>query len=647
MTTTDKKTNSEKEVSPTEPITAVQQEALMDLVRGLVKNEFLHTISQTDEYDEYEIIRSGSKAAATKPRLKYEDDFLDECNKMHLIIIMYMILYYTFSHDRIFDQNQLYQKLAKDRNFKEDLDSLFNYSRTRETIYSEILNSYKDTWEDIYRALTQNTEHGYKKEDVEKHTNNISTAVDIILNNFILLVRTILIFRNPDLPIQRLSTEELRQRFTTVSMESIPPQNLFIKSSVDRIENRELLIVQDPSSQFVGQLASLQTQEKGHVPKSFVMILKLNKKLLDDIMKQELPVPSVERFTIKRFRNDWIRSLSELEIPTQFRLEDAIDRIILFVSILLLIYEDVRVLIEKGGRTEDKREVISIYNEASELDPYNADIWDKKGNIHMELEEYENAQTCYERAIQVFPDNAEAWNNKGSVFDKLGRYDEAWNSKGRANYIRREYDEAIACYDKALEINPKNAEAWNNKGRALNDLKKYQRAIECYERALEIEPTCAEAWNNKGSSLRNMSKFEEALMCYKKAIEINPKFDAALNNIGKVLLDSHKDDEAMEYFDKSIEVNPSFPNAWNNKGRVLYNKAMYEEAIACYDKALEIKADVASWWNNKANANRELKNYDEAIACYDKALAIDPTYGAPKNNKTRVLRLMGREKVLK
>ncbi|MEW6619491.1 MAG: serine/threonine-protein kinase, partial [bacterium] len=194
-----------------------------------------------------------------------------------------------------------------------------------------------------------------------------------------------------------------------------------------------------------------------------------------------------------------------------------------------------------------------------------------KGTALLNLGRSQEAISCYDEALEINPKDAEVWNNKGVTLKNLGRY-----------------QEAISCYDEALEIDPRDAETWNNKGTALDNLGRPQEAISCCDKALEINPRYAVAWYNKGNVLGRLGRYNEAISCYDKALEINPRLAVAWYNKGVALGNLGRYQEAISCYDEALEVNPRLAEAWYNKGLTLVNLGKHQEAISCYDEALEI-----------------------------------------------------------
>jgi len=118
----------------------------------------------------------------------------------------------------------------------------------------------------------------------------------------------------------------------------------------------------------------------------------------------------------------------------------------------LLINLDFRISSFIGEIREEKncKEEWGKVKEINELFIAHIDELKGKGDILANLKCYEEAIKAYEEAIELDPDNALIWNNKGVTLQDLNRY-----------------EEALEAYDKAIELKPDFALAKGNKDRIL------------------------------------------------------------------------------------------------------------------------------------------------------------------------------------
>jgi tetratricopeptide (TPR) repeat protein len=111
---------------------------------------------------------------------------------------------------------------------------------------------------------------------------------------------------------------------------------------------------------------------------------------------------------------------------------------------------------------------------------------------------YLEALTVYEQAIDIDPYNALAYSNKGYALFALKRY-----------------EEALRAYEEAVQLDPENVMIYNGKGKALHKLHFYEEALVAHNEAIRIDPDLAEAYREKATVLEAI-----AIQARSKADEI-------------------------------------------------------------------------------------------------------------------------------
>ena len=147
-----------------------------------------------------------------------------------------------------------------------------------------------------------------------------------------------------------------------------------------------------------------------------------------------------------------------------------------------------------------------------------------RGNAKIKSKDYQGAIADYNEAIEIDPKNALIYNNRG--FAKQLSVDE----QDADAYML--IQEAIADYTMAISINPQFALAYTNRGNTKYDLRDYQGAIADYNKAIEIDPQDAFAYVHRGYAKSNLKDYQGAIADYTKAIEINPQYADAYYNRG-------------------------------------------------------------------------------------------------------------------
>ena len=304
-------------------------------------------------------------------------------------------------------------------------------------------------------------------------------------------------------------------------------------------------------------------------------------------------------------------------------------------------------------------EALASYEQALELDAGDATAWHNQGAALASLGRYEEALVSFEKAVELDAKIPTAWYNQGSALANLGRLEEAlasyekaleldtkipaaWYSQGAALANLGRLEGALASYEKVVELNAEDAAAWLYRGVVLSSLGRHEEALASYEKALELDAKNAAAWHNQGAALGNLGRYEEALMSFEKALELNPGDAAAWRNLGLAAGEIERHKEALASFGKAVELNPEDDVAWLNQGVALAKFGRHEEALASYEKALELNAEDAAVWHNHGAALANLRHYQEALTSYEQALGLNAKDAAAWYNQGVALGKLGR-----
>lgn len=146
-----------------------------------------------------------------------------------------------------------------------------------------------------------------------------------------------------------------------------------------------------------------------------------------------------------------------------------------------------------------------------------AGLYNKRGLVHNERKEFEEAVADFDEVIKRDAKNAFARNNRGFARQNLGRF-----------------EEAIADYDEATRLDPKLAMAYANRGLCRHRTGDHARAIADYDRALALDRNNALAYNNRGLARMETQQYEGSLADLTEALRLDP--DLALAHFNLALL---------------------------------------------------------------------------------------------------------------
>ncbi|MCM1981542.1 tetratricopeptide repeat protein [Lyngbya confervoides] len=310
---------------------------------------------------------------------------------------------------------------------------------------------------------------------------------------------------------------------------------------------------------------------------------------------------------------------------------------------------------------QDFESALQAIEQAIQLRPQDANLWNNKGLILSDLERYEEARTAMDQAVRLAMRPA-FLSNRGLALSSLQRYEEAiadytqaiqldpkatkvYYNRGIAFYNLKRHEEAIADYTQVLQIDPKYTQAYNNRGTAFGALNRYEEAIADFNQAIQIDPKLIQAYYNRGVAFYTLKRYEEAIADFNQAIQIDPKLIQAYNNRGVVYADLNRYEEAIADYNQAIQIDPKLAPAYSNRGNTFADLNRNEEAIADYTQAILINPKDASAYYNRGVVYADLNRYEEAIADYNQAIRLDPKLVPAVTTQAEVRKVWGFQKI--
>jgi tetratricopeptide (TPR) repeat protein len=532
-----------------------EKDALTVLIHYLARLDFL---GYTDIDNEFLVKGTLKKVLPpTNIYTKEEKAFIDEYIKFEYVVTSYTDLYIKYGGKKIGDVTSFNHD-----NFIEKRDDIFADDDIRKIITSPILDSNIDGFNRMYGDLiSEDITTFYDPRIVDENTKNLTSARNIALTNFILLVnsvvRNIAKYRNAQFPIELLTVQDLEQKLNVQlpsvkkvsSSDTVAQPILFIESIPAKRERRQLLIFQNISEEVTKEIRSKKDADTNF----YALILKtasdIHKDILDKFTKisgGSLIKEDLVNKTAAGFGNSAERRIIDMEIPKD---ENS------FADVM----ECIESWMKEAEALKDKHpddwindaeylatqmkydEALKSYNKALELDRKYDKTWYEKGELLVKLERYQEAIDCFNQVLEIDP-----------------RHSNAWYSKGRVFYELRRYQEAIDCFNNATAIARDYKEAWYYQGLSLLQLERYQEAIDCFNNAKVTAPNYKEALYYQGIAFDNLRRYKEAKICYDRAIEIDPEYTDALYSKGLTLSNLKEYEEAIRYFDKAARLNPTY-----------------------------------------------------------------------------------------
>uniref|UniRef100_B8HKF1 TPR repeat-containing protein n=1 Tax=Cyanothece sp. (strain PCC 7425 / ATCC 29141) TaxID=395961 RepID=B8HKF1_CYAP4 len=296
---------------------------------------------------------------------------------------------------------------------------------------------------------------------------------------------------------------------------------------------------------------------------------------------------------------------------------------------------------QQYAQQEDYQAAIPCYDRALAIQPNSPDILKERSFAHGWIGNVVAALADIEQALALQPDNLELWDQRGKILANT-----------------EQFGPAIDCYDRILSENPNQIDALYSRALAVVKgefpaevlVERMNSALENLDHLISIPPelsegyseAAAEVWYVRGLVLINLERYADALLSHRRAnrwfrpsLE-NPEDDrASLDalqqaegwyNWGHFLVCNGYENyrEALTLLQRAIELDPSHAQALSFYAYSLLKLKRYKEAVDYYEQALAMQPADARDWHNLGTAHVQMGRYEEAIASFDRALTLSP-----------------------
>ena len=199
-------------------------------------------------------------------------------------------------------------------------------------------------------------------------------------------------------------------------------------------------------------------------------------------------------------------------------------------------------------------DAILTLQEATELNPQNANAWEKLGLAYVARDAHKLAEECFVKSLKI-QNRAETHNNYGLLLVTMKRYDEAiaefqkaaddlsyrrtalaLTNKGRTEHLKGDYEQAVKTLNFAVKRAPNSCQARFNRGLSFIELKAEKEALKDFQHVIELcGDTVTGAYLQAAELLLKQSDKNAACAHFKTII-----FEAKESPLGKIASQRYK-----------------------------------------------------------------------------------------------------------
>ena len=225
----------------------------------------------------------------------------------------------------------------------------------------------------------------------------------------------------------------------------------------------------------------------------------------------------------------------------------------------------------------DPEHGIKSLNKAIRKNPDGAELYLKRGQCLINMEEYAGARRDFDEAIKRGAKNRSAFEGRANAAFGLGRWKAAITDYGRAIQLRA------------------TPEAYVNRGQAHYYEDRDREAMGDFSQAIELAPTDAEAWYWRGRSYWSLQEISRAEADLTRAIKLSEGNEEWLEDCylarGGLRCNAERFNDAVKDLNECLKLNPENSRGWLFRGNTYCGMKKYAKALADYEQALELDPD--------------------------------------------------------
>lgn len=304
-----------------------------------------------------------------------------------------------------------------------------------------------------------------------------------------------------------------------------------------------------------------------------------------------------------------------------------------------------KLLVEIYEREKKYDKALEIINDILETSPNDLDAHERKAQIYLLQNKWEEASNEYDLLLKQ-PDipfegkmrigasyfakslsDSSLYPVVKKIFTKLDQDTTAVQIKiylGALNFLIRDDKVAEKILLGALELKNENSQYWLQVGGLLFDNKKYRETAKLMNFVVTTFPEDFGVNFILGLSYAQTENHTSAKPYLQKAVEISPSDVNALSAYGYTLNQLKDYDNAIKYLNKALNLKPGDVNLLGTLGLIYNSQERWTECDSVYEKALKLDSNNALINNNYAYALSERGlQLEKAMKMVNIALKVD------------------------
>ncbi len=294
----------------------------------------------------------------------------------------------------------------------------------------------------------------------------------------------------------------------------------------------------------------------------------------------------------------------------------------------------------------DTTSALGAYLDAEALDPKNAALAARVGEIYISGGKEAEAETYFAKTLQIDKNNASAnfWMSliaeRRKDFASALRYiqDSAAYENDPALWLRAsyyltqtgKYKDAVKLLEAGYKKWPANHELGYFLAMGLDDIGSTSRGADVLEDILAAKPDHPDARMQYATMLEKLGRIDQAERQFRILLEKSPNDPVILNYLGYSLADRGlKLDEAFQLISRAVELAPDNGAYLDSLGWVYFKQGKTEQALDNLKKAVRLTVDDETVWEHLGEAYAAAGKKESAWSALKMSQAMKPQWETP------------------
>ena len=222
-------------------------------------------------------------------------------------------------------------------------------------------------------------------------------------------------------------------------------------------------------------------------------------------------------------------------------------------------------------RQGELKTALQLMTPLASLMPRNASIFTEIGDLHFDLQAWEQSEQAYRRAMNADP-------GRSAVLAKLIGIREAQGEIARG---LQEVDSALQRFPEGSDLHARRASLLEKSGRA-------EEALNAYGRAVELRPELGDGHLGLARIHLARDRKDQAREVLQKAAGKIPDAPGLQMRFADFCEKEGLDDEALDFYRKALNADAGLPGAYLGLARVQMNLGEVDEALATVHQGLQV-----------------------------------------------------------